>query len=326
MGRPRFKEEPLLEFTRIDHIGQVVSEVAPQVALLEGLFGFRQRRRWENVDRGCRGVSLEVPGRTGVRWEVQAPLSEGSPLQRFLDSPRGPGLHHVAIQVSDVGAAAEELRRLGNEPAVLGEHWIETPIEPQPGGQGLLFRFFGPEVSGVCGDDGGVDDASSESPTAKSEGGPSLGIVAIDHVCHAYRDRDELGRWYERVLGMDEIYRTPDGEHSDLADLVLDIPATTLRWEVIQPVGEDSFMQRFLDTRGAAPHHVTFEVADWERAVAACAHHDIPTFDENQGETDGARWRDAFIHPKRTGGMLVQLFWEEQSGVWVRSDKIPSKR
>jgi methylmalonyl-CoA/ethylmalonyl-CoA epimerase len=29
------------------------------------------------------------------------------------------------------------------------------------------------------------------------------------------------------------------------------------------------------------------------------------------------------VHPKQTGGVLVQLFWEERPGVWVRSDKIP---
>jgi methylmalonyl-CoA/ethylmalonyl-CoA epimerase len=71
---------------------------------------------------------------------------------------------------------------------------------------------------------------------------------------------------------------------------------------------------------------VTFEVADWDRAVRACADHEVPTFGENRGETDGAAWRDVFIHPRHTGGVLVQLFWEERPGVWVRSDKIPPPR
>jgi len=38
---------------------------------------------------------------------------------------------------------------------------------------------------------------------------------------------------------------------------------------------------------------------------------------------DGAAWKHTFIHPKHAGGVLVQLFWEERPGVWVRSDKIP---
>lgn len=317
----------MLEIRRIDHIGQVVTDLSAQVALLEGLFGFRQQRRWENADQGCRGILLEVPGRSGIRWEVLAPLGEGSPVQQFLDSPRGPGLHHIAIEVPDVDATVEEMRRLEIEPSGRGEGWIEATIDPRRPGQGLLFRFFGPQAAGPHEDGGPAGAAGSE--TAQPGAGqdePSLGIVALDHLCHAYRDRDELARWYEHVLGMREIYRTPDGEHPDLADLVMDVPAAQMRWEVIQPVGEGSFIQRFLDTRGPAPHHVTFEVGDWERAVAGCSHHDVPTFDENQGETDGGRWQDAFIHPRYTGGMLVQIFWEERPGIWVKSDKIPSGR
>jgi methylmalonyl-CoA/ethylmalonyl-CoA epimerase len=89
------------------------------------------------------------------------------------------------------------------------------------------------------------------------------------------------------------------------------------------PRGEDSFIDKFLARNGAAAHHVTFQVADWDSALAACEHHEIPTFDTEEGVTDGARWRHTFIHPKQTGGVLVQLFWEQRPGVWVRSDKIP---
>lgn len=109
-----------------------------------------------------------------------------------------------------------------------------------------------------------------------------------------------------------------------MADLVMNIPGSAICWEIIMPRGEDSFIDRFLERSGAAAHHVTFEVADWDQAMRACEHHETPTFGENDGSTDGAAWKDVFIHPKHTGGVLVQLFWEERPGVWVRSDKIPS--
>jgi methylmalonyl-CoA/ethylmalonyl-CoA epimerase len=123
---------------------------------------------------------------------------------------------------------------------------------------------------------------------------------------------------------MREVYRTPDGEHEDMATMVLSVPGTQMLWELIAPVGQDSFIERYLDKRGAGPHHVTLEVRDWDGALAACQHHGVPTFDFNEGVTDGARWCDIFIHPKHAGGILFQLFWEERPGVWVRSDKIPS--
>ena len=310
----------MLEFTRIDHICQVVPDIAAQADFLQQLFGFRPQRRWENADEGLQGIMLEVPGST-VRWELLQPSGDGSPLAPFVERPRGPGIHHVGLQVPALDATLQEMGRLGIDPISKDKRRIEATIDPQGGREGLYFRFLA-EAAG-CGDD---ERAHVEDITPAADDGAVVGVKGVDHICHAYRDRDELARWYERVLGMKEVWRTPDGEHDDLADLVMDVPGGQMRWEVIQPVGEESFIERFLETRGPAAHHVTFEVADWDRAMAACEEHNVPTFDENQGRTDGANWRDAFIHPKHTGGMLVQLFWEEQPGVWVRSDKIPSGR
>ncbi|GAB4335114.1 MAG: hypothetical protein Kow0010_22450 [Dehalococcoidia bacterium] len=308
----------MLTFNRIDHFGQVVPDLDRQVGLLEGLFGFQTTERWEDAD--ARGALLAVPGRSATNWEVLAPAGDGSPWQAFLDGPTGPGVHHVALEVPAVEETREALRKLGIAFEEREGSRIDAAIEPQKRGEGLVFRFATAGAAAAC----HRSDASVTRAASAHGDAPHLGIVAVDHLCHAYRDRDELARWYERVLGMREVWRTPDGEHEDLADCVLEVPGGQLAWEIIQPVGDESFIRRFLDSRGPAPHHVTFQVADWDAAVAACEHHGIPMFDENQGETGGARWRDAFVHPKHTGGMLVQLFWEERPGVWVRSDKVPS--
>ena len=304
---------------RIDHIGQVAPELEPQVALLEGLFGFRRTRSWDNPAEGCRGVRLALPGNPGHTWEVLAPAGERSAVGEFLDAQGGrPGLHHVAAEVPDLAAVRAELEALGVKPAAGGAgDWLEASLSPPERGPGVLFRLRGPGGLALCGD-GPAVPAAAAPPDA-----PSLGVTALDHVCQAYPDRDELARWYERLAGFVQVWRTPEDEHPDMADLVLNIPGSTICWEVIMPRGEDSFIERFWDRNGAAAHHVTFEVADWDRALAACAHHEVPTFGENEGSTDGAAWRDTFIHPKHTGGVLVQLFWEERPGVWVRSDKIP---
>lgn len=308
----------MLTFNRIDHFGQVVPDLERQVALLEALFGFTTTERWQDHD--ARGARLAVPGKSGIAWEVLQPAGERSALQPFLDGPTGPGVHHVALEVPDTPATKDALRKLGIAFTSHEDGRIDATIEPRKRGEGLVFRFVPTGAEAPCRHAG----TTIQTPALATAGAPHLGIVAVDHLCHAYRDRDELARWYERVLGMREVWRTPDGEHEDLADCVLEVPGGQLAWEIIQPVGDESFIRRFLDTRGPAPHHVTFQVADWDAAAAACEHHGIPTFDENHGETDGAHWRDAFIHPKHTGGMLVQLFWEERPGVWVRSDKVPS--
>ena len=50
---------------RIDHVAAVAPDLAKQVGLLEGLFGFRRTHTWDNPGQGVRGVRLAVPGSWG---------------------------------------------------------------------------------------------------------------------------------------------------------------------------------------------------------------------------------------------------------------------
>lgn len=304
---------------RIDHVAQITPDLEKQVGLLETLFGFRKTVSWENPDQGVRGVRLAVPGSWGQVWEVLAPSGPtGSWVQGALDANGGRGgFHHVAAEVPDLAVARAELEKLGIAVTEgTGGDWIQAVLTPPEAGGGVPFRLRGPGSLALCGDE-------EASPAAtEPQSGPDLGIVLLDHICQAYRDREELARWYSDLAGFTEVWRTPIDLIPDMADLVLNIPGSSTCWEIIMPRGEDSFIDRFLAKNGPSVHHVTFQVADWEAALAACDHYEIPTFDEETGVKDGAAWKHRFIHPKHTGGVLVQIFWEEKPGVWVRSDKI----
>lgn len=317
-----------MQIYRIDHVAQVTPDLDAQVALLEGLFGFRRVRSWDNPGEGARGARLEIPGSRGQAWEVVSPSAsgDGSSLQTWLDEHGGrPGLHHVGAEVPDLEAVQAELEVRGIK-ATDGARgrWLEASLSPPSHGPGVLWRLRGPGSLDMCGDSPAATVEPGPAGTGPAEG-PSLGIVALDHICQAFPDRDELARWYHDLAGFVQVWRTADDEHPDMADLVLNIPGSAICWEVIMPRGEDSFIERFLGKGGPGAHHVTFEVADWDAAMAACEHHDTPTFDDEEGVTDGAAWKHTFIHPKKTGGVLVQLFWEERPGVWVRSDKVPPR-
>jgi methylmalonyl-CoA epimerase len=308
-----------LRIYRVDHVAQAVPELDPQVSLLENVFGFRTTHRWDNPDAGVRGARMEIPGTWGHTWQVLAPAGESSSIQTWLDDHGGrPGLHHVGVEVPDLDAAVVELEERGIKltDGVPGK-WVEASLSPPQHGPGVLFRLRGPGTLAMTGD----DDAEPVEPSTVE--GPTVGIVNLDHVCQAFLNRDELADWYADLAGFVQVWRTPDDEHPDMADLVLNIPGSSICWEVIMPRGEDSFIEKFFSRNGPAAHHVTFQVADWDAALSACAHHELRTFDDEEGVTDGAAWKHSFVHPKQTGGVLVQLFWEERPGVWVRSDKIP---
>lgn len=313
----------MLRFYRIDHISQAAPELAPQVARLVNLFGFRPLRSWENPAEGCSGVRLAIPGSWNQHWEVLAPLGDGSPMAAFLESQGGRGgLHHVAVEVPDLEDTLATLKGAGLEPtAQMPGRWVESSLSPPDKGPGVRFRLRGVGSTAMCGDDPGI----SKPVPATELGEPNLGIVGIDHICQAFMDRDELADWYRDLAGFVQVWRTAEDEIPDMADLVLSIPGSSISWEVISPRGEDSFVEKFWNRSGAACHHVTFEVEDWDKAMEACRHHEAPTFDDEEGVKDGGAWKHTFIHPKHTGGILVQLFWEEMPGIWCRSDKIPGR-
>ena len=301
----------MLEIYRVDHVSQVVPDLDAQVKLMDGLFGYRRVRSWDG------GVRYEVA--PGQAWEILAPSSGDSPLAAWLEENGGRGgLHHVAVEVPDLDEATAELEDRGiKQTDGSPGKWIEAALSPPDAGPGVRFRISGVGDHSPCGGDPKV---SERGPTA---GG--LGVVAIDHVCQAFADRDALAHWYAELAGFVQVWRTPDDEHPDMADLVMNVPGSSICWEIIMPRGEDSFIERFLERSGPAAHHVTLEVADWDAAMDACKTNDVEPFGSNEGTTDGAAWKDMFLHPKVTGGMLTQLFWEQRPGVWVRSDKIPPR-
>ncbi len=79
--------------------------------------------------------------------------------------------------------------------------------------------------------------------------------------------------------------------------------------ELIEPRGPDTSVARFIDSRGAGLHHIAFRVPDLSEALAAYRESGVRLIDEQP--RPGARGhRVAFLHPKSTGGVLVELVQE----------------
>lgn len=121
----------------IHHLGVAVDDLDAAVATYERLFGAELEHRETVPEQGVEAASLRV-GESRV--ELLAALGEDTPVGRFL-SKRGPGMHHVAYEVSDVRA---ELAGL----AAAGAELIDA--EPRRGLFGLEVAFVHPDaVHGV---------------------------------------------------------------------------------------------------------------------------------------------------------------------------------
>ena len=96
-------------FAQIDHVGVAVEDLDAAIALHERAYGLALAHREVVEEQGVEAVLLDV-GENHV--ELLSPLGEDTPVGKFL-AKRGPGLHHVAYQVTDIDAALAGLREAG---------------------------------------------------------------------------------------------------------------------------------------------------------------------------------------------------------------------
>ncbi len=121
----------------IHHLGVAVEDLDTALETYERLFGAELEHRETVADQGVEAASLRIGS---GRVELLAALEDDTPVGRFLAN-RGPGMHHVAYEVDDVGAALGEL-------AAEGAELIDS--RPRRGLFGLEVAFVHPDaVHGV---------------------------------------------------------------------------------------------------------------------------------------------------------------------------------
>jgi methylmalonyl-CoA epimerase len=121
----------------VHHVGFAVTDLDEAVSTYADLFGAILEHRERVEDQGVEAASMLVGA---DRVELLAPTGEDTPVGRFL-AKRGPGIHHIAYEVDDVGAALADLERRGAE---------LIDAEPRRGLFGLEVAFVHPDaVHGV---------------------------------------------------------------------------------------------------------------------------------------------------------------------------------
>ena len=119
----------------VHHVGIAVADLDVSIDVYGSLFGASVEHRQVVEEQGVEAASLRVGA---SRVELLSPLGPDTPVGRFLAN-RGPGLHHVAFEVADLGAELERLRAGGVQ--LIDE-------SPRIGMFGLQVAFVHPESTG----------------------------------------------------------------------------------------------------------------------------------------------------------------------------------
>jgi methylmalonyl-CoA epimerase len=121
----------------IHHIGHAVNDLDVAIATYSGMFGGRLEHRETVPDQGVEAATMLLGS---DRVELLRPLAADTPVGRFIER-RGPGMHHVALEVDD-------LERALVDAAAAGAELIDA--EPRSGLFGLRVAFIHPQsVDGV---------------------------------------------------------------------------------------------------------------------------------------------------------------------------------
>ena len=128
-------------------------------------------------------------------------------------------------------------------------------------------------------------------------------ILGIEHVAIAVSSLKEPSKVFGDILGIDN---TSTEEVID-QKVVTDIFDTGRgKVELLEATSDDSPISNFLEKRGNGVHHIAFLVDDLEIALKDLAESGIDLIDKSP-RIGAEGMLIAFLHPKSTGGVLVEL-------------------
>ena len=128
-------------------------------------------------------------------------------------------------------------------------------------------------------------------------------IDKLDHIGIAVKSIEENLKYYRDVLGMKYL---GEEEVTEQKVRVAFLKLGESRIELLEPTSSDSPVAKFLEKRGAGIHHIAILVDDIEAALSSHRKAGARLIDETP-RIGAHNMLIAFIHPKSTGGVLLEL-------------------
>ena len=137
----------------------------------------------------------------------------------------------------------------------------------------------------------------------RSRGPQGMRIKRIDHLGIAVADVAAAKRLYEDLLGLK---LTHEEVVQDQGVRTLFYPIAGVKLELLESITPDGPIAKYLEKRGPGIQHLAIEVEEIEAAIAELKAKGVRMIDETPRKgVEGSRI--AFVHPKDTHGVLLEL-------------------
>tara|TARA_B100000287_G_scaffold131360_1_gene123476 strand:+ start:19 stop:429 length:411 start_codon:yes stop_codon:yes gene_type:complete len=128
-------------------------------------------------------------------------------------------------------------------------------------------------------------------------------IIGIEHIGVAVDDLDVTSLFWEKALGIKHTH-TEDVESEGVRTKIFDTGKGKI--ELLKSINNNSPIRKFLKKRGPGIHHVCLQVESINIAINELKDLNIQVLSENP-KIGAEGYKIFFIHPKSTGGVLVEL-------------------
>ena len=130
-----------------------------------------------------------------------------------------------------------------------------------------------------------------------------MNVNVIDHIGIAVKNIDEALDFWESSLGLKCTGRETVEEQKVTTAF---LPVNESEIELLEATSEESPIAKFIEKKGDGVHHIAFRVDDLEACLAELKANGVKLIDETPRKGAGGAMI-AFIHPKATGGILLEL-------------------
>jgi methylmalonyl-CoA epimerase len=127
-------------------------------------------------------------------------------------------------------------------------------------------------------------------------------IKKIDHVALAVQDAGEVSALLSKLFGF-QIAETREEPKAGFTSTL--ISSADVNLELLQPVGPQGMIQKFIEKRGGGLHHISIQVDNLDQEMKRLKGLGVQFSSEEAAQVDDSKV--VFVHPKSTSGLLIEL-------------------